>query len=116
MSVPPETLRVARQWVERAEGDLTNAEYTLTLREKCPLGTVCFHAQQCAEKYLKARLTLLAVPFPRTHDLPELLLRVPEDLGLRLQPSDVGILAAIPSRHGIRETGSRSPAWRPKMP
>lgn len=107
MSVPPETLRVARQWVERAEEDLTNAEYTLTLREKCPLGTVCFHAQQCGEKYLKARLTLLAVPFPRTHDPPEPLLRVPEDLGLRLQPSDVGIL----SRYSIE---ARYPGdWEP---
>lgn len=78
MSVPPETLRVVRQWVEKAEEDLTNAEYTLTLREKCPLGTVCFHAQQCAEKYLKALLTLHAVPFPKTHHLPELLPTSPD--------------------------------------
>ncbi|MFQ5846629.1 MAG: HEPN domain-containing protein [Candidatus Methylomirabilales bacterium] len=68
MSVSPETLRVVRQWVEKAEEDLTTAEHTLTLRARCPLGTVCFHAQQCAEKYLKGLLTLLAVPFPRTHE------------------------------------------------
>lgn len=92
MSVPPETLRVVRQWVEKAEEDLTNAEYTLTLREKCPLGTVCFHAQQCAEKYLKALLTLHAVPFPKTHDLPELLLGIPQSVGVRLRPTDVAVL------------------------
>jgi len=92
MSVPPETLRVVRQWVEKAEEDLTNAEYTLTLREKCPLGTVCFHAQQCAEKYLKALLTLHAVPFPKTHDLPELLLGIPQGVGVRLRPPDVAML------------------------
>lgn len=92
MNVQPETIRVARQWVEKAEEDLTNAEHTLTLRERCPLGTVCFHAQQCAEKYLKALLTLHSVPFPRTHDLLELLLRIPAELGLDLQPPDVGVL------------------------
>jgi len=30
------------------------------------------HAQQCAEKYLKAKLVSLALEFPRTHDIKEL--------------------------------------------
>jgi HEPN domain-containing protein len=30
---------------------------------------VCFHAQQCAEKYLKALLVHLGAAFPKTHDL-----------------------------------------------
>ena len=34
---------------------------------------VCFHAQQCAEKYLKAFLQEADVSFPRTHDLADLL-------------------------------------------
>ena len=33
---------------------------------------VCFHAQQCIEKYLKAILILEKVVPPRTHDLIEL--------------------------------------------
>lgn len=33
----------------------------------------CFHAQQCVEKYLKARLQEANVTFPKTHDLPRLL-------------------------------------------
>jgi len=33
----------------------------------------CFHAQQCAEKYLKALLTARQIVFPRTHDVEELL-------------------------------------------
>lgn len=89
MSASPETIQVVRQWVERAEEDLVNAEHTLTLQEQCPVGTVCFHAQQCAEKYLKALLTLHAVPFPKTHDLPELLTKIPQNSGVDLQPSDV---------------------------
>src|SRR5207253_8193368 len=34
---------------------------------------VCFHAQQCAEKYLKACLQEADLPFRKTHDLSELL-------------------------------------------
>ena len=34
---------------------------------------VCFHAQQCIEKYLKAWLQEANLPVPRTHDLNELL-------------------------------------------
>ena len=34
---------------------------------------VCFHAQQCAEKYLKARLCETDVPFRKVHDLVALL-------------------------------------------
>lgn len=51
MSVRPETLHVTRQWIEKAEEDLLTAEHTLTLGEDCPFGTVCFHGQQCVEKY-----------------------------------------------------------------
>lgn len=31
-----ERVKVVRQWIERAEEDLRNAEYTLTLKEDCP--------------------------------------------------------------------------------
>lgn len=34
---------------------------------------VAFHAQQCAEKYLKARLIEAAIPFPKTHNLGAIL-------------------------------------------
>jgi HEPN domain-containing protein len=33
----------------------------------------CFHAQQCAEKYLKARLQEANIAFQRTHNLLDLL-------------------------------------------
>lgn len=89
MTVPPERLSLVRQWVEKAEEDLRTAEHTLTLKENCPYGTVCFHAQQCAEKYLKALLGLHSIPFPKIHDLLELLPLVPKALGLGIQTSDV---------------------------
>jgi HEPN domain-containing protein len=34
---------------------------------------ICFHAQQCVEKYLKAWLQEANIAFRRTHDLEELL-------------------------------------------
>jgi HEPN domain-containing protein len=42
-------------------------------RGKTPLHDgVCFHSQQCAEKYLKALLNELALAIPRTHNLDDL--------------------------------------------
>lgn len=69
MNETPENIRAVRQWVEKAEHDLRNAEHTLTLKEDCPFDTVCFHAQQCVEKYLKGLLLVHSVDFPKTHDL-----------------------------------------------
>ena len=89
MNVPSEVVSLVRQWVEKAEEDLCTAEYTLTLEDDCPYGTVCFHAQQCSEKYLKALLALHAVPFPKIHDLLELLPLVPKALALGIRESDV---------------------------
>ncbi|MFQ5341953.1 MAG: HEPN domain-containing protein [Anaerolineae bacterium] len=58
-------------WVARAEEDYTLARSAL--RHKLPLTYgATFHAQQCAEKYLKALLVARNQPFPRTHDLAAL--------------------------------------------
>src|SRR5512147_2132398 len=55
-------------WVARAEEDFVLAR--AALRRKQPLASgACFHAQQCAEKYIKALLISKGVDFPKTHDL-----------------------------------------------
>ncbi len=41
-------------------------------------GIIGFHAQQAAEKILKAWLTFLGIAYPRTHDLSLLLYRLEE--------------------------------------
>jgi HEPN domain-containing protein len=69
MSKPPEVVVEVLRWVEKAESDFRNAEYVLTMKEDCPFDTVCYHCQQCMEKYLKAVLVFEEVEFPRTHDL-----------------------------------------------
>ena len=59
-------------WVAKAENDLLNIENNIGAG-RVPWDTVCFHAQQVAEKYLKALLVRQRTPFPRTHDLEALL-------------------------------------------
>ena len=53
--IDDEVVFVVRQWVQKAENDLKNAAHTLKLGVDGPTDTVCFHAQQCVEKYVKAK-------------------------------------------------------------
>ncbi len=78
MPNPDEVLHIVRQWVERAEEDLNAAERLLVGEEYCPTSTVCFHAQQCVEKYLKAFLTSAQIEFPKMHSIVELMALLPE--------------------------------------
>ena len=77
MPANAETLRVIRQWVEKAENDLKNATHTLKLGRDCPTDTVCFHAQQCVEKYLKALLVFEGKDVSKTHHISELMRMLP---------------------------------------
>ena len=80
MPKPEHIMAVVREWISKAENDLKNAANTLKMGEDCPTDTVCFHAQQCAEKYLKALLVWKGIPFPKTHNLPSLIAVLPKDL------------------------------------
>ena len=65
--------QATREWVKKAEEDYL-AALALSRRRKTPLhNTVCFHCQQCAEKYLKARIEEAGIRIPKTHDLEVLL-------------------------------------------
>ena len=62
---------VARGWMKKAESDLENLR-TMMASGKA-LDTACFHAQQAAEKYLKAFLCFHGMDYPKTHDIEALL-------------------------------------------
>jgi len=64
---------LTHDWVKKAEEDFLVA--SLLMRRKKPLlfNGICFHCQQCVEKYFKARLHEEKIPFPKTHDLVLLL-------------------------------------------
>lgn len=72
-----ENAKVAAEWVGKAENDLKNAVHTLKLDDDCPTDTICFHVQQCVEKYLKALLVLRGSDFPKTHNIANLLELLP---------------------------------------
>ncbi|WP_300041212.1 HEPN domain-containing protein [Methanospirillum sp.] len=59
-------------WCLKAENDLKNACHEVE-HEDPALDTVCFHAQQAAEKYLKAYLLFHDCEIPKTHVLMRLI-------------------------------------------
>ena len=81
---PDRVLVVVREWVIKAENDFTNAAHVLKLSAECPTDTVCFNAQQCVEKYLKALLVLDGIDFPKTHDIERLTALLPARADIRL--------------------------------
>ena len=58
-------------WARYAEQDWQLAA-SLLRRKQLPTVAICFHAQQSAEKYLKALLISQRLEFPKTHDLATL--------------------------------------------
>lgn len=78
------TNTIAREWIIKAENDLKIASHTLKMDRGCPTDAVCFHAQQCVEKYLKAFLVCKGIDFPKTHDIEHLVALLPESIWLRL--------------------------------
>jgi len=68
--------RLTTEWVSKAEGDLAIVERESRARKNPSYDGVCFHAQQCAEKYLKARLCEADIHFEKVHDLLALLEQV----------------------------------------
>jgi HEPN domain-containing protein len=70
------------EWVQKAEGDYETTLRESRVRRNPNYDAVCFHAQQTAEKYLKAVLQESGSPFPKTHNLIELL-----EMCLRVDPT-----------------------------
>ena len=63
---------VTNEWVLLAEDDLRSAKRGFRARKLPSYASACYHAQQCAEKYLKALLQERGIAVPRSHDLPKL--------------------------------------------
>jgi len=58
----------AQEWVDKAEGDWKVARRETQATDPV-WNVVCFLAEQCAEKYLKAFLEEHTIVFQKTHDL-----------------------------------------------
>ncbi len=84
----PEDRAIARSWLDKAHDDERAIEILLA-HEDPPWAVVAFHAQQLAEKALKALLAFRGIPFPRTHDRSVLLLRTGGELEMEPDRSDI---------------------------
>ena len=60
-----------REWLNRAQSNLSQAERGIRFPHVY-LEDLCFHAQQAAEKSIKAVLIYGGIRFPYTHDLAKL--------------------------------------------
>lgn len=71
---PPEDVKreLVQRWLLMAEQDFGAAKHLLS-EKALYLGAACFHAQQAAEKFLKAVLIHNQIDFPKTHNIGELL-------------------------------------------
>jgi HEPN domain-containing protein len=61
------------EWITKAEDDFAIVEREIRVHDKPSYDGICFHSQQCAEKYLKARLCEADISFGKIHDLVALL-------------------------------------------
>lgn len=71
--IEPEILKKVMQWLSLADEDLNLASHALGLGAQSPYRLIAYHAQQCAEKCLKAFLVYHNVDFPYTHNIRRLL-------------------------------------------
>lgn len=60
-------------WISYAEDDMGLARYAMKMPGSRPYRLIAYHAQQCAEKYLKAYLVYQDIDFPYTHEIGKLL-------------------------------------------
>ena len=70
------------EWITKAEGDWGSAQREFQVTQNTNYDLVCYLTQQCAEKYVKARLQEAGATIPKIHDLVKLL-----NLALPLEPS-----------------------------
>ena len=64
---------ITNEWVEKAEKDWGSLHREIRARKNPNYDAACFFAQQCVEKYIKARLVEADIYFRKVHDLTYLL-------------------------------------------
>lgn len=69
-----------KAWLQNARSDLSLAKVPKT--RSIQYSHLCFHAQQAAEKAIKAVLLARRIVMPRTHDLDFLLNQLPKDIAV----------------------------------
>ena len=90
--MPPENLSTGSptDWLRYAQSDLELAQ--ISAPPMVMLEGLCFHAQQAAEKSLKAVLIALEIPFPKTHSIRILLDLLAEKMEIHDDLQEAAIL------------------------
>jgi len=106
---------VTIEWIEKAEKDFASALREMRVRSQPNFDLTCFLAQQCIEKYLKARLQEASIRFDKTHDLGALLTQLaPVEPLWSIYQSSLSPLSAFavvfryPGRTGTRTQASEA--------
>lgn len=76
-----------RGWLKKARSDMAALDALIQAES---FDAACFHAQQAAEKYLKALLLHFGAAFPRTHNLSKLV-----ELAAGTEPSLLALIATV---------------------
>lgn len=63
-----------KNWLFKANEDISVINDLINFGTEYYTSTICFHAQQATEKFLKAFLVYHNIDFPRTHDVDYLII------------------------------------------
>ncbi len=113
MSTPDRRRVLVRRWLAKARTDLTLASVVLEQGPDMDPWVCCFHAQQAAEKAIKAVLVSRGVEPPFIHNLVALQALMPPDLELDVAVPDLADLSASArgTRYVTDSDGTEDPTW-----
>ena len=103
-----------REWLQHADEDLRLARHAFKLRSGVPYKLIAYHAQQSAEKCLKAYLVYKKIDFPYTHNISLLVEMLAPSAGWSNDLLNVRVLSAyaITARYPGKERVTKQEALR----
>jgi len=113
MPAPDRRRALVRRWLSKARTDLTVALVVLEQGPEMDPWVCCFHAQQAAEKALKAVLVAQGAEPPFIHNLVALQALMPRDLELGTPVAELADLSAAArgTRYVTDADGAEDPTW-----
>lgn len=113
MPVAEHRRAVVRRWLAKARTDLALASVILEQGPDMDPWVCCFHAQQAAEKALKAVIVAQGTEPPHIHNLVALQALMPPDLDVGASVADLAELSASGrgARYVTDADGSEEPTW-----
>lgn len=95
----PEISNEVLEWERFAEMDYVTANHLDKTLYPKPMEIICYHCQQCAEKYLKTLTEYLGKEIEKTHDLGNLATTISETLEV---PQNVLVSCAKLTQYGVK--------------